>query len=120
MQNMQIPWPEVARQLTEAVRASTTPLPDLAAQAEVNYYALYRISRDGIKNRGKNTLALCKFFGIALERAPAVSAEELAAAVVDSWDGSPEHGRLLIELVRCTEHFRVMQKTSDEQKGTLS
>lgn len=110
MQKVQIPWAEVSAQLTEAVRTSPLSLPALAAAAKVQYHAVYRISREGAKNRGKNALKLCKFFGIALESTPKISAESLTAAVVETWDGTPEHGRLLIDLVRCTGLFHVTEK----------
>lgn len=117
MQKMQTPWSEIAPRLTAAVRASPLKLPALAEAANVDYHAVYRIHRDGTRNRGKNALALCKYFGIALETEIMISEQELAAAVIGSWDGTPEHARLLIELVQCAGPFRVMERQSGEVRG---
>lgn len=117
MQKMQTPWSEVAPRLTAAVRASPLSLPELAKAAKVDYHAVYRISRDGTKNRGKNATALCEYFGIALETEIMMSERDLTAAVIDSWDGTPGHARLLIELVRCAGPFRVTERQSGAERG---
>lgn len=117
MQKLQIPWANISAQLTQALRTSSLSLPALAAAANVQYHAVYRMRRDGVKNRGKNALALCRFFKIALEAIPSVSAQELAAAVLDSWDGTPEHGQLLLDLTRCARHYRVAAKAVGQGQG---
>lgn len=97
----------------EALRASPLTTSQLAKETGVDYHAVYRMRRDGVTYRGKNALALCKFFKIG-EEVATVSVSDLTAAVVYAWDGTPEHGRLLIELMRCAERFRITQKAPNE------
>lgn len=113
MQKVQIPWVQVSSQLATALRASPLPLPELAAQAKVQYHAAYRMKRHGVKNRGKNALALCTFFNIPVEASASISADMVTAAVLDSWDGTPEHGQLLMDLARCVGRYGAGRKMAD-------
>ena len=117
MQKMQIPWHLIATRLTAAVRESPLSLPELARKANANYYAVRRIHRDGVHNRGRNALRLCKFFEIPLETEAPTTERELTAAVLDSWDGTPDHARLLIELMRCAGPFQVAPRQSEAIQG---
>lgn len=117
MQKVQIPWVRISAQLTQALRTSSLSLPALAKAANVQYHAVYRMRRDGVKNRGKNALTLCRFFEIEVDAIPSVSAEALTAAVLDSWDGTPEHGQLLLDLTRCARQYRVAPKAALQEQG---
>jgi len=107
MQKMQIPWSQIASALTARLRGSDFSLPALAEQSGVNYHAIRRMRRDGVKNRVENAERLCTFFGISQETTSSVTEKDLTAAIVENWDGSAAQGHLLMELVRCVASFRI-------------
>jgi hypothetical protein len=109
MQKVQNPWP-LARPLEKALRDSPLSHVKLAEKAGVKYYAVRRMRLDGVTNRSKNAIALCKFFGIS-ESAPTLSRADLESAVAGAWDGTEEHGRLILNLISCAEQYKVAHKS---------
>ena len=84
---------------------------ELAEKASAQYYAVRRMRLDGVKNRSRNAIALCKFFGISESGdEPRLSTEDLKSAVQQAWDGTEEQGRLILELVRSVGQYRVAPK----------
>lgn len=110
MQKLQSRWP-IAHQLQAALEDSPLTHKELADKAGIKYYAVRRMRLDGIKNRSRNAIALCKFFGIS-ESVPGatLSTEDLKAAVQRAWDGTEEQGRLILDLIQCVGQYRVVPK----------
>lgn len=110
MQNMQKTWP-LADQLQAALNSSPLSHRALAEQAGVQYYAVRRMRIEGVKNRSRNAIALCNFFGISgASSTPNLSTEDLKKAVQQAWDGSEEQGRLILELIRSVGQYKVAPK----------
>ena len=115
MQKMQIDWQSLSERLTAALRASPLPLVEIAKRANVNYHAVYRMRRDKPAYQSKSALALCSFFGIYDPAATAtVSETELADAIASTWDGTPEHGQFIMELLRCARRYRVKAQGAED------
>lgn len=111
MQEVQTDWHTTASKLTAAVRASDLSIPQIAKLAGVNYHCVYRINRDGVINQSQNALKLCKYFKIGDAAVPEkVTAADLKKAVVTNWDGTAEHARLIIELMRLAGNCRLVGK----------
>lgn len=117
MQKVQIPWSQVSTRLTEALRDSDLSMPALAARTGVDYHAIRRMILNGVKNRSENALTLCRFFNIPLETAKRVSADTITAAVLANWDGTPEHGQLLMDLTRCAGEYAVRSHCQTEREA---
>ena len=84
----------------------------LAKASNANYYAVRRMRRDGVHYETENARALCRFLKIGHENETApMTATELADAIVEVWDGTVEHGRLLVELARCARDYKVMARS---------
>ncbi|QWP77209.1 hypothetical protein J5226_02040 [Lysobacter sp. K5869] len=110
MQNMQRTW-LLADQLQAALNSSPLSHRELAERAGVQYYAVRRMRIEGVKNRSRNAVALCNFFGISEGGSIlTLSAEDLKKAVQQAWDGSEEQGRLLLELIRSVGQYKVAPK----------
>ena len=82
----------------------------LADKAGVKYYAVRRMRLDGVRNRSRNAVALCKFFGIS-EAAVTLSRADLESGVAGAWDGTEEHARLLLKLIECAGQFTLAHKS---------
>ncbi len=106
---MQAKW-TLARPLTQALRDSPLSNGALAEMAGVKYYAVRRMRLCGVKNRSRNADELCKFFGIS-EHSTTLSREDLETALAGAWDGTEEHGRLLLNLIVCAGQYKVTHKT---------
>lgn len=110
MPKLQRGWP-LARPLEAALRASPLTHQQLADAAGVKYYAVRRMRLDGVKNRSRNGVALCNFFGISEPgSAPDISESDLTSAIAGIWDGTPQHGRMLLELIHCVGQYKVLPK----------
>jgi len=109
MQKLQSSW-ALAQPLEVALQASKLGHRELAEAANVKYYAVRRMRLGGVKNRSKNAVALCGFFGLSEPPTPQVSETDLVSAVVKSWDRTPEHGHMLLELIKCIGQYRVSPK----------
>jgi hypothetical protein len=110
MQNIQRTWP-LAGELQTALNSSPLSNRELAEQAGVQYYAVRRMRIEGVKNRSRNAIALCNFFGISgAGSTPNLSTEDLKKAVQQAWDGSEEQGRLILELIRTVGQYKVAPK----------
>lgn len=111
MQKMQNPW-SLARPLEQALLASPLTHSQLAEKAGVKYYAVRRMRLDGVKNRSKNAVALCTFFGISdIGSGAVLSKADLESAVADAWDGTEEHGRLILDLIRSVGQYKVTPRS---------
>lgn len=119
MQKVQNRWP-LADQLQASLRDSPLSHRELAERAGVQYYAVRRMRLGRVKNRSRNAIALCKFFGISEPGAGlALSTEDLKAAVQRAWDGTEEQGRLILDLIRSVGQYKVAPKprgTGREQR----
>lgn len=110
MKKVQSGW-SLALPLEKALRASQLSNAQIAGEAKVNYHAVRRMRRDGVRNRSANAVALCKFFRISeSDRVGEMSEAVLISAVVNAWDGTEEHGRLILDLIRCAEQHKVVPK----------
>jgi len=109
MQKLQSNW-ALAQPLEAALRASKLGHRELAEAANVKYYAVRRMRLDGVKNRSKNAIALCKFFRLSEPLTLQISEKDLVSAVVESWDRTAEHGYMLLELIKCVGQYRVSPK----------
>lgn len=114
---MQTSWPLAAR-LQAALLASPLSHRELAQQAGVKYYAVRRMRLDGVKNRGRNAEALCKFFGISEQKAANVSARGLQQAVKQTWDGTQEQGRLILDLIQSVGLYQVRPRPQGRQESS--
>lgn len=110
MQNLQTSWPLAAR-LEEALRASPLSHRELALQAGVQYYAVRRMRLDGVRNRSRNAVALCNFFGISDEARAGLTRTDLVEAVHQAWDGTDEQGQLILSLVRAAGQYKVTPRS---------
>ena len=110
MQKVQNRW-SLADQLQASLRDSPLSHRELAERAGVKYYAVRRMRLGRVKNRSRNAIALCKFFGISEPDAGlALSTEDLKAAVQRVWDGTEEQGRLILDLIRSVGQYKVAPK----------
>ncbi|MCU7872088.1 MAG: hypothetical protein KZQ91_05025 [Candidatus Thiodiazotropha sp. (ex Lucinoma borealis)] len=86
----------------------------LAAHADVDYYAARRFLQVGVKNKTSNAVKLCESFAISLDKAPKVQTqllEVLSDVLKDTWDGSEPHAILLTELIKSTKHFKIVGRS---------
>ena len=109
VQKVKQEW-SLAQPLEKALRESPLSHVKLAQEAGVKYYAVRRMRLDGVTNRSKNAIALCKYFGIS-GASPTLSRADLESAVSGAWDGTEEHGRLILNLIRCAGQYKVAHKS---------
>ncbi len=110
MQKVQSSWQLLAKRLEGQLRASSLGLKALAEQSQVDYYAIRRMRRDGVRSRTQNAIALCNYFGLVEQPAETMNAQILAAATQGAWDGTPEHGQFLLELMQCASRYKVISR----------
>jgi len=90
-------------------------LRQISLAAGVDYFAVRRMKRGGLKRRTKNAVRLCIYFGINanVSATHLGSYEAIVGEIKAAWDGSDAHAQLLVELIRSTRNFRVTPAKSD-------
>lgn len=112
---VQVLWERVARDLAAKLTQSKQTDRQISHESRVDYFAVRRMRRGGLKRRTKNAMRLCSYFAISANT-PATRSGNYEAIVSElkaSWDGSEAHAQLLLELIRTTRNFKVSQAKSD-------
>jgi len=75
--------------------------------------------KSGVKNRGKNALALCSFFGISVEvqRPDKQEISDINQVLAEILDGTQDQAALIAALLRSAKGFKVTRAggSSDNQ-----
>jgi hypothetical protein len=112
---MQTPWARISRDLAAQLAQEKQTLRKISSAAGVDYYAVRRMKRGGLKRRTKNAIRLCSYFGISanIPAARLSNYEAIVGEVKAAWDGSDAHAQLLVELIRSTRNFKVSPAKPD-------
>lgn len=111
MQEVQRPWCEIVADLNRALKECSLSLRALANGAGCDYFAVRRFKKDGVLNRSKAALCLCRFYKISTgvpEKVQIKSIGTVIEAVQEVWDGSDAHAELMARLIRSTREFTVL------------
>lgn len=111
---MQKSWSEISTELGKCLEDS--PLSDslLSKASKVNYFAIRRYRKDGIKSQTRGALILCKYFKININISKKMQNSDLGKLILEIeavWDGTESHAQLLSKLIRSTKSFRIQERT---------
>lgn len=115
MNKLQRHWPSVAQELSDQLRSCDLSINDLAIASGVDYYAIRRFRKDGVRNKTNAAVKLCTYFNILMTETKEVQKNELDKLISElnsAWDGSESHAQLLTELIRITKYFKVKVRLS--------
>lgn len=111
MKKLQRNWCEIAGDLNRCLQGCSLDYRQLSKGAGISYHASRRYLLSGhVKNDNKNARALCRYFGVALEKTANVQNEPMARitqVIQEVWDGSEPHAELIVELIRSTKAFKI-------------
>lgn len=111
MQKPQRNWDEVASDLNRCLQGCALNYKQLSEGSGISYYASRRYLLAGhAKNDNANARALCRFFGVSMEKTANVQTEPVARmtqVIHEVWDGSEPHADLIVELIRTTKSFKI-------------
>jgi hypothetical protein len=113
MAQLQPHWARIRQELLAKLDSTSLSLIELSERAQINYHALRRMRRGGLRKRTANALAICSYFGIDARPQARKSEEllaELHAEIERTWDGSEEHALLLKQLLLSTKDFKVSRR----------
>lgn len=110
MQKPQDQRARTAKALTDAIRTAGLTDAQLSDATGVNYHAVRRMRLKGVTNWSKNAKALCTFFKLASD--PPESPDDPSMAWIErsvriAWDGTPEHRKLIEELLVVAGRYKV-------------
>jgi len=114
MKKMQKTWGEIAIELDKHLEGCPLSNLLLSKASKVNYFAIRRYRKDGIKNQTRGALMLCKYFKINMKSSNKMQNSDLAKLIAEIetvWDGTESHAQLLSKLIRSTKSFRIQERT---------
>ena len=111
MQKLQRNWCEIASDLNRCLQSCSLDYRQLSEGSGISYHASRRYLLSGhAKNDNKNARALCRFFGVSVEKTAILQNEPMARItqkIQEVWDGSEPHAELIVELIRSTKAFKI-------------
>jgi hypothetical protein len=106
-------WVDVRTALQAALEAYCGSAADLSRAAEIDYFSARRYLKRPPENQTESARQLCIYFNIDLFlQDPGL--QEIVEAAVEVWDRTPEHARLIKELLKWSKTFG---KANDEIGG---
>lgn len=116
MHKYQSDWSIACAALNDALRQYKDTPTSLARLSGVDYYAIRRFLKSGVKNKNNNALLLCAVFGIEVNKSAKPHSETLVALqrlLEDVWDGSQGHAALLTQLIESTQPYIVKKRNTN-------
>lgn len=111
MKKPQRNWCDIASDLNRCLQGCSLDYRQLSEASGISYHASRRYLLSGhAKNDNKNARALCRFFGVPLEKTANLQNEPMARitqVLQEVWDGTEPHAELIVELIRSTKAFKI-------------
>lgn len=111
MKKLQRNWCEIVSELNQCLQRYPLGYRQLSEAAGIGYHASRRYLLSGhAKNDNKNARALCRFFGVPMDKTANLQIKPMARitqVVQEVWDGSEPHAELIVELIRSTKAFKI-------------
>lgn len=111
---MQKYWSEISIELAKYLEDCPLSNSLLSKASKVNYHAIRRYRKDGIKSQTQGALMLCKYFKINMKISKKMQNPDLAKLITEIesvWDGTESHAQLISKLIRSTKSFRIEERT---------
>ena len=113
MQNVKYRWSEISSLLQAKIGSCGLSHMQLKNAVNIDYHAIHRFAKRGIKNSSTNAIILCEHFKIDINKyanMQIIDKSDIERTIEDVWDGTPSHADLIIELIKSTKKFRIDQR----------
>lgn len=114
MKKMQKTWDEISAELDNCLEGCPLSNSLLSKATKVNYHAIRRYRKDGVKSQTRGALVLCNFFKINMKISKKKQNPDLVKLIMEIesvWDGTESHAQLISKLIRSTKSFRIQERT---------
>lgn len=114
MNKIQKNWGEISMELGKHLQECPLSNFLLSKASKVDYFAIRRYRKGGIKSQTQGALMLCKYFKIEMKISKKMQnpgLEKLITEIASVWDGTESHAQLLSKLIRSTKSFRIQERT---------
>lgn len=90
---------EIARRIRDRLERKGISQRNLAKATLVHQSQVSRILNCRFRRPSQNVMRICTYLGVSTRRASRLN-PRLSAAVADLWDGTPQHERTLVKLLK--------------------